>query len=151
VLQAGTELTSNELGSNYQWLNCDSSFSLIIGANGIDFTALNSGNYAVEISDEHCIDTSSCYFVSIITSLNNEFANKIILFPNPTNGQLSIALDKVYPVIILRITSLKGELIQKNKYKNTALLEINLEEPPGVYNVTIEADSQKANIRLVKD
>ena len=151
VLQAGTELTSNELGSNYQWLNCDSSFSLIIGANGIDFTALNSGNYAVEISDEHCIDTSSCYFVSIITSLNNELANKIILFPNPTNGQLSIALDKVYPVIILRITSLKGELIQKNKYKNTALLEINLEEPPGVYNVTIEADSQKANIRLVKD
>jgi len=42
-------------------------------------------------------------------------------------------------------------LIQKNKFKNTALLEINLEEPPGVYNVTIEADSQKANIRLVKD
>jgi len=148
---SGTELTSNELGANYQWLNCDSSFSLIIGANGIDFTALNSGNYAVEISNAHCIDTSSCYSVSIITSLNNEFANNLVLFPNPTNGQFSIALDKVYRDITLRITSLKGELIQKNKYTNAALLEIKLDEPPGVYNVTIEADSQKANIRLVKD
>lgn len=66
VTQNGAMLTSNEAGASYQWLNCDQGYSMINGETLMSFTPPTnpvSGNYAVEITQGACVDTSACYLV----------------------------------------------------------------------------------------
>jgi hypothetical protein len=58
-------LTANAvLNTSYQWIHCDS--ASIEGATFQSFIPSESGNYAVEITQDGCVDTSSCYTINII-------------------------------------------------------------------------------------
>ncbi len=63
---AATASTLAALGFafNYQWLDCNNNYAPIPGANGSSFTPTSTGSYAVEINQNGCVDTSSCYFIS---------------------------------------------------------------------------------------
>lgn len=63
VLQNLPTLTADQFANGYQWLNCDENSSLIIGETSQTFTPMVTGNYAVEINLNGCIDTSACYLV----------------------------------------------------------------------------------------
>lgn len=58
-------LTSNHTGGlSYEWINCDE--NLVVGV-GQSYSPINNGSYAVIISTDECIDTSSCYSVKGIS------------------------------------------------------------------------------------
>lgn len=63
VLQSGSLLTADQFANSYQWLNCDLNFDAILGETSQSFTPAITGNYAVEINLNGCIDTSACYLV----------------------------------------------------------------------------------------
>lgn len=75
VTQTGPTLTSNESAALYQWLDCDNSYAVIAGATNASYTPTNiTGNYAVEVNLNGCIDTSACFLVDYtgIEELSNE-------------------------------------------------------------------------------
>ena len=72
-------------------------------------------------------------------------------FPNPTDGNLSIDLGKNHQTVKVTVTDLRGKFIQSSRYNNSQLLNLNLEEPTGIYLLIIETENQKTVIRLVKE
>ncbi|MBL7897270.1 MAG: T9SS type A sorting domain-containing protein [Crocinitomicaceae bacterium] len=50
--------------ANYQWLDCNSSYQVLIGQNSQTFVAETTGSFAVELESNGCIDTSDCIVIS---------------------------------------------------------------------------------------
>ncbi|MBL4704926.1 MAG: T9SS type A sorting domain-containing protein, partial [Flavobacteriales bacterium] len=151
VTETGSVLTANQAGAAYVWLDCDDSFAVISGQTNQIFTAPVNGNYAVIINYNGCLDTSACYLLTGVGLIESNFDNKLLLYPNPTDGDFSIDLGDNYSTVTITITDLNGKLIQSNKYYNSQLLNLKLEEPAGVYILMIKSDEKNAVIRLVKE
>jgi hypothetical protein len=146
---SGAIITANNLGATYQWLDCDNSNATIPGEAGQSYTAVANGNYAVELTENGCIDTSAC--VNIITTaiLENNFGSEFNIYPNPTKGNFSVDLDKTYNSVLITITDLSGRLIESKEYNETKLLNLKIDKPAGMYLMRIETGDQKAAIRLI--
>lgn len=59
----GTLLQSNQLVGSYQWIDCDAANAPISGEINQSFMATVTGNYAVEINVDGCLDTSACELI----------------------------------------------------------------------------------------
>ena len=53
--------------TSYQWFNCETMIA-VTGANNYYFSSELSGSFAVEITEESCVDTSSCHWIQIPTA-----------------------------------------------------------------------------------
>ncbi len=148
------EITKNHqlhTGATYQWLDCDNNYAIIPGETGQSYTAIAIGNYAVELSENGCVDTTGCVSITTIGIIENNFGNDFKLYPNPTDGNFSVDLSNDFGSVIISITDIYGKLIQSSEYRNSQILNLNLSEPPGIYLLTIKSTTNKAVIRLVKE
>src|SRR5690606_11684754 len=84
-------ITANATGATYQWINCSDN-SAISGETDASFTATQSGDYAVIVTEGSCTDTSACVNV-IVTSINtiDNNTNQHKVYPNPTTGKVIIS------------------------------------------------------------
>jgi len=151
VTQNGIILTANAIADFYQWLDCNNSYSIINGEISQSFTATQNGSYAVKVTQNGCTDTSACYAVTTVGILENTFSNDITVYPNPTDGSLKIDLGETLSEFIVCIIDINGKLIQQSTYKNTKMIELNLNVQPGIYLLTIDSGNRKASIRLIKN
>src|SRR5690349_22903005 len=53
------------------------------GATSQSYTVLANGSYAVIISQNGCVDTSSCYAITSVGMHENNFSSEIQISPNP--------------------------------------------------------------------
>ena len=88
VTQTGSTLTANATGAAYQWLSCPS-YTPILGETNQIFTATVNGDYAVEIIQNGCTDTSACYTV-IGIGMDEVERTSFSVYPNPVHGKLVI-------------------------------------------------------------
>jgi len=78
VTQFGNQLTADQNGALYQWLDCDNGLAVIPGEVNQSFTAGASGNYAVQITLLNCtgggdmVDTSTCVTVDCQGDIDND-------------------------------------------------------------------------------
>ncbi len=149
VTQSGALLTANHTGASYQWLNCPA-MTPISGATNQLYTPTSNGDYAVAVTSNGCSDTSACYSVTSVGIMESGFKNGFLLYPNPTNGNFSIDLGESYKTTTITITDLVGKVIQLQTYNKSQLLNLNIEEPAGIYLLMIESGDKKAVIKLVK-
>lgn len=147
----GTTISANNTAASYQWLDCDNNNSIIIDETGQSFTPSASGNYAVELTENGCVDTSACSSISIVGILENSFGNDLLIYPNPTSGNLSIDLGFSYENSQVLITDIYGKLITSKNVSQTQFLNLFIQKPAGIYLVTIQASDKKAVIRLIKE
>ena len=147
----GFVIKSNQVGANYQWIDCNNGNSPIPGANNPNFTATKNGAYAVVVAIGSCIDTSACININNIGLAERSFRNELQLSPNPTNGNFMIDLGKNYESTTITIKDLVGRIIQSTSFNKSQLINLRLEEPAGVYLILIESDNKKAAIRLIKE
>ncbi|MEX1001103.1 MAG: LamG-like jellyroll fold domain-containing protein [Crocinitomicaceae bacterium] len=71
ISQTGNTLTSNQIGANYQWLDCDNGNGIIPTETNQSYTPAISGSYALEVDYNGCIDTSICTQICFSTIINN--------------------------------------------------------------------------------
>lgn len=115
VTVAGTTITADALNVGYQWIDCNTG-QAIPGETNQTYSPTITGDYAVEISNQTCVDTSACSNIDFtgISELNN---NSINIFPNPTNdGVFSVEIEGSIDQIIVsdalgRIISLPVDLM----------------------------------------
>ena len=146
VTENHPNLTANNDIANYQWIDC-SDMSIIEGETNQLFTALEDGSYAVIITEDVCVDTSQCY--EIIGLGYNSFKNKIKIYPNPTNGEITISLAKEQDVKII-VTNITGQTVKLDSYKNTKLLNVNIVGTSGIYFVEIISNTETVVFKLIK-
>jgi hypothetical protein len=99
VLKTGNVLNAVMGATSYNWLLCDFGYATIPNANGSVYTPTVSGNFAVEVNLNGCIDTSSCYNVNV-TSISDELAEMgINVYPslvvNDLHLQLAGNIDRI--------------------------------------------------------
>ncbi len=151
ITNNGTTLSANANSATYQWLDCNNNMSPITGATDKTFVPTGSGSYAVEVTQNGCTAVSDCEEVIVLGVLENNFAQVPTLYPNPTNGRFSIVLDKVYPLVELKIRSMNGREVGRQRYHNSDRLEVEWKGRPGVYLVELVAGQQRAILKMVKE
>ncbi len=76
-----------------------------------------------------------------ITSLEEQAS--VLIYPNPTKGNLTIDLGKNYRNAEISVYDLAGKTIFSQNYTSTQKQDIHLSVPTGVYLVKIKLDNQK--------
>ena len=147
----GTEITANNTNGTYQWLDCDDNNALIPGETNVSYTATVNGGYAVEITENGCVDTSACVMITTVGIEENNFGASFKVYPNPTDGNFVIDLGTVYVSTEVTITDMSGKLLDSKTLTQSQVLNLSIEEPAGVYIVSVRAENKKAVIRLIKE
>ncbi len=147
---SGTTISANNTGASYQWLDCDNNNSIIASETGQSFTANSNGNYAVELTENGCVDTTDCVAITSVGIIENSFGDILLVYPNPTSGNFSIDLGAIYESTMVSIVDLSGKLIDSKSMTQSQTLNLSVVDPAGIYIVTIQAGDKKAVIRLVK-
>ncbi len=73
-----------------------------------------------------------------------------ILYPNPSDGQFAIAFESVLTNVEVSVVDVLGRLIYSSSYQNTDIINIEINNPAGVYLVEIKTPHGKKTISLIK-
>lgn len=148
---SGVTITANNAGASYQWLDCDDGYAVIPGETAQSFTASVNGNYAVELTENECLDTSTCVSISNVGIIENSFGTAITVYPNPTEGNFSIDLGSVYEKAQVSIIDASGRVVHSKTTIQSQVIPLSVDESAGVYLVTIVAGEKRAVVRLIKN
>ncbi len=136
ISQFGSMLSADALGSTYQWLYCDSAYAQISGEMNQYYFITTTGSYAVEISQDNCVDTTACVLVDL-TGLE-ELYNSIQIYPNPVSSDFTIGYDGILNEVL--IMDLSGKvLLQKTDFSDNKIDIRNIAN--GNYLVKVFVDS----------
>ncbi|MDD3875798.1 MAG: T9SS type A sorting domain-containing protein [Bacteroidales bacterium] len=151
---SGFQITANQSGASYQWLDCDNNYAEIPGATQQNYTATANGNYAVEVYYNNCIDTSECVSIVNVGITENNLMNQIKIYPNPTVSNLFIEFPnqncieydlELYSNIGDRLILMKG--LHLNKFEMPLIRFRN-----GLYFIKITtSDGQSLVKKIIKE
>ncbi|MBX2958317.1 MAG: T9SS type A sorting domain-containing protein [Flavobacteriales bacterium] len=145
-------ITANATGAAYQWLDCDNAFAIISDETAQSYTATANGNYAVEITQNSCVDTSSCVSIVSVGTIENSFSRRINLFPNPTTSISTLLLSNSTKNAQLSIVDITGKEVYfmndiKSDKVNLNLTKLN----KGIYFVKVILNEKQEVIKLIKE
>lgn len=140
-------LTASPTNMNYVWYNCDN-HSVVPNENSLLYIPTANGNYSVIISDNNCVDTSSCVTIFSLGEEDFNSNDELIIYPNPTTHYIQFSNLNVATLKSIILMDLTGRSIQvwNNLYSNT----INLPElKSGVYILKFETNSNTITKSIV--
>ncbi len=131
VSQHGIFLSSHADSVNYQWLSCNP-YRILPGFTSQQYTALQNGEYAVELNLNGCADTSECITIGYV---NND---EIVIVPNPATNYIDVfyRFNLFVEQVILMYNTL-GQIVYEEKItskKPGTRIDIDY-LPVGVYYV----------------
>lgn len=149
ITRAGDNLNVNTTtGATYQWVKCDGSFTPIAGATNATYLAVETGSYAVQVTNNGCTVTSACFVVTTLDVKALDVAN-LNLYPNPVTDMLTVTYTK--NITGVEVYDITGRLI-KNITANTNELTVDMSEmPAAVYIVKVIAENATSEFRVVKN
>lgn len=122
VNKSGLLLTANPSGKDYQWLNCTSN-TPISGETNQTFTPTINGDYSVIVTSNGCNDTSECISISGVNT-DNFISNKIVVSPNPNNGNFDIKCKTLTGKVELTLYNNLGQIVHTQTGNATELIKI---------------------------
>lgn len=146
-------LQSNQANATYQWLDCNNNYAAISGETFRTYLPPNSpGSYAVQVSVNGCVDTSSCETI-VPTGFKDALANgKISIYPNPGSGVINIQTENSQTIDMIRIIDVSGRVILEKNVLGNSLSKIDISsEAPGIYLVEIFQSSNVSRKLYIKD
>ncbi|MCF8460613.1 MAG: T9SS type A sorting domain-containing protein [Flavobacteriales bacterium] len=154
ILESGNDLTVSPQGSGYQWfLNGDP----IPGATGIDYVAIQSGNYHVEYIGPNGCPTSTYVLEFTLQVGVDEYSifDVLDVYPNPGKGEFTIrGMMPTMEDVTIELTNMLGQSLQPavriNDTNNfTRPMDIS-KYANGVYFIRITAGDSLVTVRYVK-
>ena len=151
VTQNGSILTANRTGAEYQWLDCNNDHAVIEGETGQSFTPTLSGSYAVEITEDGCIDTSACHVYDHAVGINNGFKQPVTAWQGASSDEILVDLGDVYRDIMVLVTDVNGRVVHRESIARSQAFQFVLEEPPGIYFIAVRSGDKQGIIKLGKN
>ncbi len=146
VTQDTSSLTADVSGAVYQWLDCDNNYAIMQGETNQVFYPSADGNYAVEITQNGCTDTSDCYLITLVNV--ETLANKIVaVYPNPAHSFL--AVYNTATIEYIEILDVAGRIIKQQTANDKQLLIDVSGLQNGLYFMRIK--NNKRLIRFIKE
>ncbi len=118
VTQTSGQLMADQAGASYTWLDCNNANQPIAGATAQSFTPTSSGSYAVRVSLNGCVDTSSCINMTVTGIRDKSSVNSYQIYPNPAYNFIQITSPEI--ITSLSISDISGKEIyyqDNNTYK----------------------------------
>ncbi len=153
VISQNGDTLSSTVASSYQWyLNG----SIIPGATGRVFIALQSGNYTVQVTDQNgCASLSESRFVSL-TGIDEGFqSNYLYVFPVPCDDELQLLLYSARSTDAeITLFNMLGELvlrkdIRASQGENLLLLHVS-SVAGGIYSLQVRTASYSFQRKILK-
>ena len=107
VEQIGDFLYALDSNANYQWLDCDNNFAPVVGARSSAFRSNATGNFALEVEANGCVDTSACFF-TLIAGLDLFSSIRLDVFPNPARDYVDLLWSEAGLLSSVRLRVLNG-------------------------------------------
>ncbi|MGB0870545.1 MAG: T9SS type A sorting domain-containing protein [Flavobacteriales bacterium] len=141
---------NNTNATSYQWLDCDNGNALIANATHSVYAPTQNGNYAVEIKQGTCIDTSACVPVNNVglTELGNQI--QMTAHPNPTNDLVNLSFNENIEWLELTLQDTQGRIMTRQIYTNINQTKITLGKNIGLYLLTVKTPNNQKTIKLLK-
>jgi hypothetical protein len=146
VSVSGFTLTAQNTNPDvsYQWIDCGNSNAPLIGENGVSFTASESGNYALQVTQNGCTETSECYEISTL-GITQALQDKCHIYPNPASSEIFIE-SKANGTYILQ--DMNGKMVLEDKF-NSGKNKVDLDTiQTGMYILTIYTETSFERIKL---
>lgn len=152
--QAGNTLTADALApATYQWVDCATGYSDVIGATSQSFSPNYNSDFAVIVFENGCYDTSACFTISTV-DVNELFAENVAVYPNPTTGEFYVSLSDYNGKIKIELTDITGKLIylSNEEVKIDSKVKVTIDDvASGVYFIRVTAGNYVFSKRIVKD
>jgi len=125
--------------ANFQWLDCESNFAPLIAEVNPTFIASSNGNFALEMSNGDCRDTSECIAISNV-GINNPIQKVFVIYPNPANDQLFIE-NQFLNAYAWQIIDATGRIIKMGHVEKEKIESIQTPElAAGIYTILINSN-----------
>jgi hypothetical protein len=148
----GLAITANATGASYQWLDCDNAMSVITGETNATYVATVNGNYAVEVTENGCVDTSACVSISTVGIQDISWEESLRLFPNPSLGPITVQFNQIQKYVDCRLLSIDGKILQNSAFLNTESVEMIIDQPTGIYFLELTNDKgEKASLKIIRN
>ena len=139
---SGNTLIANATPANYQWYDCNS-HSPINGQTASSFSPASNGSYSVIVTQDFCLDTSSCYDMTNVGIDDNYFTQSETIYPNPTSSKINFFLRKSAQVTVVNAF---GEIVLQKDFSNEINRNVELDVSflsPGIYFLRMEGEMKK--------
>jgi hypothetical protein len=133
VVHADTSLIANQDGADYQWLDCDNDMFPVDGAVSQSFYSDETGNYAVQITLNGCVDTSACHNI-IVQNIEDLFNDGFRIYPNPAHK--NVYIDILHASVELIVYDITGQMVLEDMKFAGGLVDVS-GFAPGIYLVEI--------------
>ena len=131
--------------NSYQWYSGDG--NIINGATNETFTPNTVGEYYVVVNNGECEEIS--YSIDYNISNILEIENNLQIYPNPTNGIITIIGEKIKNISIYNILGNQLSKVEKNNF-NTNSRNIDLSNlARGIYTIQIEQNNKILNYQII--
>ena len=135
AVQQNDSITASATGATYQWLDCNNNYAVISGATNQLFVATANGSYAVEVTENGCTDTSSCYTVIGIGIADIGSQMGVLIAPNPFSEATTILFDQSlngeYDLLVFDLVG--KEVVRKQRITGNSIRLQKNELGEGVY------------------
>lgn len=146
----GHTIVAEAMGAKYRWLDCALDFQPVSSQDTLSyFTAPYTGEFAVEVTQNGCVDTSLCYLMSGVGINELSFSERISLYPNPTNGVFTIQFEQQQAQADVVILDALGRELQRKTFLGKSVLEMEADLPTGWYVLRISAGDAVATKSLI--
>lgn len=134
-------LTATVVGTSYQWINCDTN-QPISGETNQSFTASENGSYAVDITQNGCVNRSICIAIDTIDTDQEDTLSSFKLYPNPTEGIINVTIT-VEKISIFNYYGRKVFETSDSTFNISSL-------QPGVYFMQVETAKGRTIKKIVR-
>jgi len=153
---SGGFFTTNQPLASFQWVVCSDNYAVIPNLTDSvtsieDFynSGVQNGSFIGVITELNgCIDTTNCLQVLWFSIDENSPFSEVDIYPNPSDGPITINLTGLKSVDIDLFDITGKEILQVTNLSTPQyLIDENL--PAGIYILTLETEGQKQTYKIV--
>ncbi len=115
TLVSATTIMANNESASYQWLDCNTGIAFT-NETEQEFTPSSNGDYAVELTENGCVDTSECVSINNV-GIGELNTDPLLIYPNPNSGQFTVDMG-TSKVQVLRVFNSQGQLVQEKRVQS---------------------------------
>ena len=122
----------------------------IIGETEQIYLPLINGEYAVQVTENGCVDTSDCMLFTT-ASIPQGNLEKISCYPNPTLNDVTIQFGSIQGFVFVELYSVQGKILKEINFKGVDSMKIDLPNEAGVYLLHVLTENGWGAVRVLKE
>jgi|26BtaG_2_1085354.scaffolds.fasta_scaffold13470_1 hypothetical protein len=97
-----------------------------------------------------------CYILKLSVDTlgieDSSFSDGLVMYPNPTKGDFSVAFKNEQTEVSVRLFSITGQVLMEDQFYNTKKIPLEIHQPNGLYFLEIiDQQANKTVLKIVKD